>query len=401
MISLEAAQERILAGLQPLAGEEMLLQDALGRFLTAPVHSFVDLPPSDNSAMDGYAVRVVDIAGATAEKPVVLRLSGEVSAGADAPVTVEAGCCARIFTGAILPPGADAVVMQEDVKIAAEAPGKIVFSEPAKPWENVRMRGEDVRSKDLLGEASDELTAQRLSLFAAAGIAKVQVGRRPLVGLLATGDELREAGEPLGAGMIYESNRAGLSGIVSRAGARAKLYPPIKDDLSLTTQALRTAFSECDVVVTCGGVSVGEKDWVKQAFADLGGQLDFWKVEMRPGKPFVFGRHDGKLFFGVPGNPVSAFVAFFLLARPALRRLQGAKDVAPPASWGILAEPLANRGNRRHFLRVILDAKGDVKSAGAQGSHFLSSMARSNGLVDVPPATTWPSGARVAVLRWD
>lgn len=401
MISLEEAQERILAAIEPLPAEKIRVQDALGRYLAAPIHSPVDLPPADNSSMDGYAVRAADLASATVENPVVLRLSGEARAGNAFAGSVEAGACVRIFTGATLPRGADAVVMQEDVKQAADQPGKIIMSEKVKPWENVRLRGEDVRQNALLAGAGDELTAQRLSLLAGAGVAEVTAGRRPVAGLLATGDELREAGRALPPGTIYESNRTGLSALARAAGAIPRVYPLVADDLALTKQALRTAFQECDVVVTSGGVSVGATDWVKQAFAEIGGQLDFWTVAVKPGRPFAFGRHGGKLLFGLPGNPVSAFVTFFLLARPALLRLQGAGDLRPPVSYGTLAEPLGNHGERRHFVRVVLDAGGQVRSAGSQASHILSSMARANGLVDVPPGTTWPAGTLVAVLRWN
>lgn len=400
MISLEEAQERILAAIQPLSAEEVQLDDALGRYLAAAIHSPVDLPPADNSAMDGYAVRAADLAAATMENPVALCLSGEARAGNAFAGCVETGSCVRIFTGAILPPGADAVIMQEDVRRETGQPDKVIISEKIQPWENVRLRGEDVRKNALLAGLGEELTAQRLSLLAAAGLARIQAGRRPTVALLATGDELREAGDALPPGLIYESNRIGLSALVRQAGAIPKLYPLVADDLVLTKQALQTAFQECDVVVTSGGISVGETDWVKQAFAEIGGQLEFWTVAIKPGKPFAFGRCGGKLLFGLPGNPVSALLSFFLLGRPALLRLQGASDLRPPASWGTLAEPLSNRGERRQFVRVILDAAGQVRSAGSQASHILSSMARANGLVDVPPGTTWPAGTLTAVLRW-
>jgi len=401
VISLEEAQERILAAIQPLPAEEIPVQEALARYLAAPIHSPVDLPPADNSAMDGYAVRAADLAAATAAKPVTLRLIGGTRAGSAFAGDVEVGACVRIFTGAMLPRGADAVVMQEDVKLTEGQPVSIIFSEMVKPWENVRLRGEDIREKTLLAGAGEELTAQRLSLLAGAGIAAVRAGRCPVVGLLATGDELRETGSVLPPGMIYESNRTGLSALARQAGAIPKLYPLLADDLVLTKRALQAAFRECDVVVTSGGVSVGEMDWVKQAFKEMGGQLDFWTVAIRPGKPFAFGQHGEKLLFGLPGNPVSALVTFFLLTRPALLRLQGARELRPPMSWGALAEPLDNRGDRRHFARVLLDADGRVSSAGRQASHMLSSMAQANGLVDVPPGTTWPAGTLVAVLRWN
>jgi molybdopterin molybdotransferase len=401
VISLEEAQEKILAAIQPLPVEEIPVHDALGRYLAAPIESPVDLPPADNSSMDGYAVRAADLGVATAENPVVLRLIGGTQAGSAFAGAIEAGECMRIFTGAMLPRGADAVVMQEDVKRMEAQPASIIIQETVKPWENVRLRGEDIREKALLAGPGEELTAQRLSLLAGAGLAVAQVGRRPVVAFLATGDELRETGQVLTPGTIYESNRAGLSALARQAGAIPKPYPLLADDLILTKQALQAAFKECDVVVTSGGVSVGEMDWVRQAFTEMGGQLDFWTVAVRPGKPFAFGRHEGKLLFGLPGNPVSALVTFFLLARPALLRLQGARELRPPSSWGTLAEPLGNRGDRRHFVRVMLDADGRVRSAGSQASHILSSMARANGLVDVPSGTTWPEGTLVAVLQWN
>ncbi|MGP8199020.1 MAG: gephyrin-like molybdotransferase Glp [Limisphaerales bacterium] len=400
MISLEEAQERILAAVEALAVEEIQVQDALGRYLAAPIHSLVDLPPADNSAVDGYAVRAADLASATEENPVALRLSGQTPAGKPFAGGAEAGACVRIFTGAVLPGGADAVVMQEEVKQAADQPAKILFSATIKPLENVRLRGEDIRENALLATAGEEATAPLLSLLTGAGLASVPAGRRPVAGLLATGDELREAGRALPPGTIYEGARAGLSALARQAGAIAKAYPLVPDDLGLTKRALEAAFQECDVVATIGGVSVGEMDFVKQAFEEIGGQLDFWTVAMRPGRLFAFGRHGKKFLFGLPGNPVSAFVTFFLLARPALLRLQGAREVRPPVSWGMLAEPLGNRGQRRHFARVVLDADGQVRSAGNQASHILSSMARANGLVDMPPGATWPAGSRVAVLRW-
>lgn len=397
MISLEAAQERILAALTPLPARTIPLRDALGRCLAASVPSPVDLPPADNSAMDGYALRAEDTGAASAEKQVALRQIGEARAGHGFSGAVGPGACVRIFTGAPLPRGADAVVMQEDVKTKD---GAVLFSEPVKPWENVRLRGEDVRAGAFLAAAGEVLTAQRLALLAAAGRAEAAVGGRPAVALLAAGDELREPGQPLAPGAIYESNRAGLAALAQLAGASPKPYPLVADDLQLTKAALQTAFQECDAVITSGGVSVGGTDFVKAAFTEMGGQLDFWTVAIRPGKPFAFGRFGKKCLFGLPGNPVSAMVTFFLLARPALLKLQGAGDVGPPVSRGMLAEPMENRGDRRHFVRVRLDVEGWVRSAGSQASHILSSMAGADGLVDMPPNTALPAGAPVAVLRW-
>jgi molybdopterin molybdotransferase len=401
VIPLEEALEKILSAVQPLPAETVPLQKALGRFLRAEIRSSIDLPPADNSAMDGYAVRAADLAGASKEQPVILKLSGESRAGGGSAIRVEKDFCERIFTGAVLPEGADAVVMQEDVEPLEGDIESIIFSEPAKPWENIRMQGEDLRAGAVLAKPGDELTPQRLALLAASGIASVSVGRQPRLGLLATGDELHEPGGALPPGGIYESNRTGLSALARRAGSVPNLYPVVRDDLVLTKQALQQAFDESDLVVTSGGVSVGELDWVKRAFTEIGGELNFWKIFIRPGKPFAFGRLGEKFLCAVPGNPVSAFVTFFLLARPVLLRLQGARETCPPVSLGMLAEPLDNRAQRRHFIRVRIDSMGNVKSTGAQASHILSSMSEANGLVDVPPETTLAAGTLVKVLRWD
>ncbi len=221
------------------------------------------------------------------------------------------------------------------------------------------------------------------------------------MGLLASGSELLEGGQPLASGKIYESNRAGLAALAAQAGAIPRIFPLVKDSLADTRAALESAFAGCDVVVTSGGVSVGEMDFVKDAFEKIGGELQFWKVAIRPGRPFVFGRLGEKFLFGLPGNPVSAFVTFLLLVRPALARWQGARDVRLPAHPGTLVEPLVNPGERRHFTRVTVDAAGNVRSAGTQASHILSSLASADALVDVPPKTTLPAGAAVSVLRWE
>jgi molybdopterin molybdotransferase len=401
MLSVEQARERILDAVRPLPVETVGLNEALGRFTAESLRSTVDLPPADNSAMDGYAVRAKDLTSATADAPVALRVIGTAPAGIVLDKVVEPGTCARVFTGSVLPRGADAVVMQEDVKQNSQEPSSVLFVESAPPSDYVRLRGEDVKAGAILLEAGERLTAPGLSLLAAAGISALRTARRPVVGLLATGDELREPGQPLEAGAIYESNRIGLAALARQAGAVPKVYSLVQDELAATQAALDQAFTECDVVISTGGVSVGEMDWVKPAFASIGGQLDFWRVDMRPGKPFAFGQWEDKLFFGLPGNPVSALVSFLLLAKPALLRLQGARDVLPRTISAVLTEPLVNHAERRHFMRVTLDGHGGARSAGNQSSHVLSAMARADGLVDVPPRTTLAAGARLLVLTVD
>jgi molybdopterin molybdotransferase len=402
MLELEQALEQILGAVPIPVPEPVALGPAQGRVVAKDVVSAVDLPPFDNSSMDGYAVRAEDVAVARPDKPVPLRLAGRVPAGEIFSGEVARGSCVRLFTGSPLPSGADAVVMQEDTRSDACQPATVQILESAKPWENVRLRGEDIKRGSKLVAAGERLTAARLALLSATGVTTVTVGRQPRAALLATGSELRERGEALEPGQIYESNRIGLAALLRSIGALADPLPLVADALGATRSALEQAFSDHDVVVTSGGVSVGEMDFLKPAFEAAGGELAFWKVAIRPGRPFVFGRWPGgKLLFGLPGNPVSAFVTALLLVRPALLRWQGARDTALPVQLGRLAEPLPNFGPRRHFARVTVDASGRVASAGPQGSHIMSSLAAANGLVDVPPRTTLAGDALVPVLRWE
>jgi molybdopterin molybdotransferase len=384
-----------------LEHETVALAEAPDRVLAEPIVSPVDLPPFDNSAMDGYAVRAADLAAASAEQPTSLEVRGKVAAGGVFADKVAAGTCVRLFTGSPLPEGADAVVMQEDTRLDPSRPDNVWFLEAVRPFENVRLRGEDAKRGATLAEAGERLTFGQIGLLTATGLHELKVSRQPRVGLLATGSELAESGRPLQPGQIYESNRAMLAALVKRAGAQPDIFPLVPDTMEATRAALERALARCDAAITTGGVSVGEFDFVKAAFQELGGELNFWKVAIKPGKPFVFGRVGRKFLFGLPGNPVSALVTFLLLARPALARMQGACDPGLAHCPGTLTGPLSNTADRRHFMRVAQDQTGRVRPVGAQASHLLSSVAQANGLVDVPPQTTYPSGASVIVLRWD
>jgi len=399
MLTLEEALERIRRAIQPLPEETVPLGTSPGRVVRQRMCSPVDLPRFDNSAMDGYAVRSEDLATASVEKPVALKLCGRVAAGEVFPGTLPRDGCVRIFTGSPIPEGSDAVVMQEDARIDPTTSGWVQFQENVRPWENVRLKGEDIRPGSRLVEPGDCLRAGRIGLLAAAGIESVVVSRRPVVGLLATGSELVEAGTALNPGRIHESNRPMLAALCDGAGAIPKILPLVPDSPEATRAALAQAFSQCDAVISSGGVSVGEFDFVRSAFEQLGGELDLWKVAIKPGKPFVFGRLRHQVLFGLPGNPVSAFVTFLLLVRPALRQMQGAAETGIAGSPGLLAEDVVNAGDRRHFLRVIMDQEGSVRSAGVQASHVLGSLAEANGLLDVPPQTRLAKGSRVRVLR--
>lgn len=401
MLEVEDALSRILAALPAPVSERVLLPEVSGRVLTEKISSPINLPPFDNSAMDGYAVRAADLGLAKADAPVTLRLAGRIPAGENFRGELAPGECIRLFTGSPLPRGADAVVMQEDTRLEPGRVGEVLICDTVRAGENVRRQGDDVEQGALLVAAGNLLTPAHLSLLAAVGVRDANVGRRPVVGLLATGSELREAGQALGPGQIFESNRAALAALTTRAGGVPKCFPLVTDTLAATQAALEGALAGCDVVVTSGGVSVGEMDFVKTAFEKIGGELQFWKVAMRPGKPFVFGRRGGKFLFGLPGNPVSAFVTFLLLVRPALCRWQGAREVTLSAILAVLAEPVSNPGDRCHFMRVRVDAAGKVLSAGRQASHALASLAAANALLSLPPGASWAAGTAVTVLRWD
>jgi molybdopterin molybdotransferase len=411
MLQYEEALARVLAAVPAAVSERIALADADGRVVAERILSPIDLPPFDNSAMDGYAVRAADVAMATSEHPGRLRLTRRVAAGENFSGELTPGTCVRLFTGSPLPGGADAVVMQEDTRAEPARLNEILILDGVKPWENVRFHGEDIKRGLPIANSGDILNVGRVALLAATGCPEVSVFRRPLVGILATGSELKEPGQPLAPGQIYESNRISLAALVRKAGGIARIYPLVTDALDATRRALVEAFGECDLVISSGGVSVGEMDFIKQAFSELGGELQFWKVAIKPGRPFVFGQFPAsdsqratsghKLFFGLPGNPISAFVTFLLLVRPAILRWQGASDVALPSHPATLAEPLENQGERRHFMRVRITPDGKVYSAGIQASHILSSLAAANGLVDAPPQKTLPAGTTVQVIRWE
>jgi molybdopterin molybdotransferase len=401
MLELEDAVQRIVARIPPPIPQRLSLRECCGRFLVESILATLDLPPFDNSSMDGYAVRAEDLVQAASGRPVALALQGKLAAGDASELSVNPGGCIRVFTGSRLPSNANAVVMQEETRVSPALPGRVEFLEGPKPWENIRFRGEDVKKGRPIAAPGTALTASRLSLLSSMGIGELTIARRPTVGLLATGSELVEAGETLRPGQLYESNRAALSPLIENAGGTPKIYPIVRDDLKLTREALEQAWNECDLVISCGGVSVGEMDFVKTAFEQLGGRLDFWKVAIKPGRPFVFGECNSRFLFGLPRNPVSAFVTFLLLARPAIRRWQGATDVSLRKISGTLAEAFNNPGNRRHFVRVRVDGSGRIHSAGIQASHMLSSLAEANGLLDLAPQAQLSPNDTTQVLVWD
>ena len=375
--------------------ERIPLKDGRGRVLAQDIACLVEVPRFDNSAMDGYAVRSQDLKGASPEAPVILSNCGVVPAGASGDLCVEEGQCVRIFTGSVLPGGADGVIMQENVKVEGD---RVFCLDEVKPFENVRLRGEDLRKGDLLLRSGTELSSGGMSLLASQGVCDLLVSRKPVIGILATGSELVEPGtRDLEMGEIFESNRILIRNLILDAGGEAKKFPIVPDDSDATRRSLEVAFDECDAVITSGGASVGELDYVKDAFEAMGGELGFWKVSMKPGKPFIFGRHQQGLLFGLPGNPLSAMVTFLVLVRPALRKWLGVEAMELPSIQGRLGAGLSNKGNRRHFMRVCFSKEGKVVLAGMQASHGMSSMGGADGLVDIPPGASLQAGDEVRV----
>lgn len=400
MLTLEEAVKRVLAAVPPLAAERVAVDCAQGRFLAEEILAPADLPRFDNASMDGYAAREEDIVSASPATPVKLRLVGQAAAGQAFAGEVEPGAAVRVYTGSPLPRGANTVIPQEDTQPLADDPQSVLILEPARPWRHVRLKGEDVKAGAVLARRGEPLTAGRICLLAASGVAQVQTARPPRVGVLATGSELYEPGQPLGPGGIYECNRAALAALIRNAGGEPVVYPLVPDQPAATRAALQRAFDEGDAVVTTGGVSVGDFDCVKTSFTELGGRQEFWRVAIKPGRPFVFGQYLGKPLFGLPGNPASALVTFLLLVRPALLRMQGALEVGLPTQRARLAESLMNRGERRQFLRVVVDSEGLARSAGLQGSHGLAALAAANALLELPPNSSWEQGAEVTILRY-
>ncbi|MDQ2733784.1 MAG: molybdopterin molybdotransferase MoeA [Pseudomonadota bacterium] len=397
LLSLDDAVARMLARVAaPPAdrAEEISTFDALRRVLAVDVSSLLDVPPADNSEMDGYAVRTADVATAGVVLPVSQRIPAGVVGAALLP-----GTAARIFTGAQIPEGADAVVMQEQCSVVET--GVRVDVVP-RAGQSIRRRGEDVRRDSTVLAAGMRLSPQALGMAASVGAATLRVGRRPRVALFSTGDELAMPGQVLKPGAIYNSNRFTLRGLIESLGGACEDLGIVHDKLDATRETLKRAAESSDLIVTCGGMSVGEEDHVKPA-VEREGRLDLWQIAMKPGKPLAFGevfRRDGSSawFIGLPGNPVSALITFLFAVRPVLLRLQGVSDTAPMpiAMRADFAWPRADR--RREFLRVRRNEAGGLDLFSHQGSGVLTSTIWADGVVDSPGGTTIAAGDVVRYL---
>ncbi len=393
MISQEEAWEKIAALVRPLPSRRVALADALDCFLAADVCASNALPPFDNSAMDGYAVFAT-----SCETGARLKVIGEQPAGADRNLSIQHGEALRIFTGAPMPSGADAVVMQEDVTVDGD---EIVLQCDVAPGEFIRRRGGDVAAGQRIASRGDRITPQRVALFAAQGFSSIAVGGEVRAGVISTGDELISPQNKLAPGQIYDSNSFLLRALLQRCGANVTSVTHCTDSAEEIESAVRAA-TALDVMIITGGVSVGARDFVKGAIASAGGSLDLWRVAVKPGKPFLFGRAGACSIFGLPGNPVSAFITFLLFVRPAILKLMGASEtaLALPSQPARLQSEISNDGDRPHYVRGVL-RDGRFTSVGRQESHALFGLSQSNALVLARPREVLPAGAMTTVFTWD
>lgn len=403
MIPLTEALELVLGRVAPLGPVEVPLAEALGCVTAEPVSSSVAVPPFDNTAVDGFAVRAADVAGAGEASPVELTVVATVAAGAAPDRSVGGGEAIRIMTGAPVPAGADAVVMVERTSVRSEGSRELVaVREAVQPGANVRLAGSDVRSGAQLVASGTVLGAADLGLLATAGVEHVPVVARPRVGVLSTGDELIEPGRPLDPGQIYDSNRRVLLARLAQEGFTPVDLGVVGDGLDTVEAAIAHAPERCDALLTSGGVSMGDFDPVKVVLDRLG-DMAWMQIAIKPAKPFAFGTVRGVPVFGLPGNPVSSLVSFELLARPGLRRMAGHRVLQRPIVRGLAAEDLRRRDDgKTHFVRVVAswgsDGRVRARSAGAQGSHQLSAMAAANALAVLPPGSGAPAGTDVDLL---
>ncbi len=397
---LDDALQELLAHAQPLAGAESVdTFEADGRVLLQAAVSPLQVPPQDNSAMDGYAVHAAECASGGAELPV----SQRIPAGT-APDALIAGSVARIFTGAPVPAGADAIVMQEDCELLED--GRVRIKTQPKVGQWIRRSGEDIRQGATVIEAGVRLTPAHLGLAASMGFASLPVARKPRVAMFSTGDELVMPGtvapQDMKPGSIYNSNRFFLRALLLRMGCEVTDLGIVPDDREATVAALAKAAVDHDVIVTSGGVSVGEEDHIKPAVQQLG-QLDLWQISIKPGKPFAYGRVNRQgagfaHFIGLPGNPVSSFVTFQVLVRPFLLRLQGVQNVLPRAIDARADFVWPKGDKRREFLRVRYNERGGLELFKNQSSGVLTSTAWGDGVVDNPPSTTIAEGDTVRFI---
>lgn len=404
MLTAQQALDHLLSNAKAVGESETVsMQAALGRVLAENVNSLVDVPPLDNTSMDGFAVRTAD----TQSPGSILKIAQRIPAGSMG-TQLEPGTAARIFTGAPVPPGADAVVMQEDCAIPDGSSDQVQVNIAPTSGQWIRRRGEDLTAGKVALTAGTFLRPQELGVAASAGLTHLNVKRKVRVAAFFTGDELSLPGEPLKPGGIYNSNRDTLLACIKSLGCDATDYGIVPDSLEVTKETLRKASKDHDLIITSGGVSVGEEDHIKPAVR-AEGRLDLWQIAIKPGKPLAFGavrksseNQDGETWFiGLPGNPVSSFVTFLLFVRPFILRLQG-RDAGAPQSYPMRADFDWLKGDRRNeFLRVKINAQGGLDLFPNQSSGVLTSASWGDGLLDCPPGHTFKAGELVKYIPFN
>ena len=394
MLSVEEARQQMLNTIPVLPTEKREILNCAGYILAEALHAEENIPPFDNSAMDGFAVRAADVQNASETKPAVLTVVETIAAGYAPTKQVAPGQTSRIMTGAMMPEGADAVVMQE---VTQRDGDEVKIFEGVDKTGNVRFTGESVAEGQQVMGKGKYLRPPEVSMLASLNCPEVTVYRKPTVAIVSTGDELTPLGEPLEPGKIRDSNRYGLYAQVEEAGGIPIDMGIAPDDEAETERIFRAALAKADALITSGGVSVGEHDVVKSVLARLG-KINFWRVAMKPGKPQAYGISDGKPIFGLPGNPVSSLVVFELFVRPALLKMAGHTELLRPTFKATLAEPVTNRDGRVNYMRAILKASNGhytAETTGPQGSGILHSLVLANGLITIPAGVTLGAGETV------
>lgn len=417
MISVKEALAKVLSYVAVLEAEEVPILDSLGQVLAEDICSEINIPPRDNAAMDGYALQAKDTVGASPKSPKLLRVIDTVIAGSISRQEVKPGTAIRIMTGAPIPKGADSVVKFEDTdEVQRQRPstGEVGILGEVKPGLNVRRAGEDVTRGSLILKQGTTIRPAEVGVLASLGRSKVTVIRRPVVAILATGNELVAIGHPLPPGKIYNSNTYSVAALVRRYGGLPRILGIARDNEQSLITKLRRGL-DADMLITSGGVSAGDYDMVKDVLAKEG-EITFWSVRMKPGKPLAFGTIKGVdrrgnprniPHLGLPGNPVSAMVTFELFARPALLKMMGKKNLTKPTVEAVLEDPVTNTDGRRVYLRAIVEKSGDryfARLTGPQGSGILTSMSLANGLVVISEDRTKVNAGEVVpvmMLDWN
>ncbi|MBI5238091.1 MAG: molybdopterin molybdotransferase MoeA [Deltaproteobacteria bacterium] len=399
MIPVKQALDIILNEIKPLGAESAGILDSLGRVLAEDITALRPNPPWDNSAMDGFAVRSADTVGAAAERPVSLKVIYDLAAGSVPKGPVKDKTCVRIMTGAPMPDGADAVVMMEYTSAGADT--AVLIHREAKTGEHIRKAGEDFKARDVVLKAGITIRPAEAAMLATVGRANALVRKRPVAAVISTGDELVEIDKTLSPGKILNSNGYALCALVMSSGAKAMHLGIARDTRKSLTEKLKAAM-EADCIITSGGVSVGDYDLVKDVLRELGSEMRFWKVALKPGKPLAFGIIQGKPAFGLPGNPISSMVAFEQFVRPALLKMAGYKEIFRSGIKAVVTADVKIKPGRMNFLRARTSFDGKVFSVEplqGQGSGMISSMAAANSFIVIPEDSSGCKKGEEAVVQ--